>query len=353
MITALWFVVLAEVATVTVLLVALLAATVVRSRGHRRRAAIESRWYDARRRGAGAGPGGTSGAAAGSGEGLGGLSPRRRAAAMDTLVGSLSGDLVATVLGPEDVPGLRAQAEAWTRSRRWWRRLHGVRILVQLDEPPQAHRAMLTDRRPEVRAEVAGWVARDPRPDDVDRLVAMLDRDVKGCRFAAENALRSIGAAAVPALTAYLGGPAERAAVALGIAAAAGSPALLPVAGRWSRDADPANRAASAAVLAAVGTDQAGRLLVGLLEDADPLVRAAAATGLGEMALWAAAPQLVQQLRDPDWSARRAAAAALRGLGPVGRLCLRRALDDPDPRAAEIARHVLDLPDSALALEAG
>jgi cobalamin biosynthesis protein CbiG len=93
-------------------------------------------------------------------------------------------------------------------------------------------------------------------------------------------------------------------------------------------------------------------VLVQLLEDPDPRVRAAAAAGLGQTALWAAAPQLLQHLHDPDWSVRRSAAAALRRLGPVGRLCLRRALDDPDPRTVEIARHVLDLPESALGLQA-
>lgn len=345
MMTALWVVIVVEAVTVLALLVALFAATTSRAAGRRRRAAVESRWHDAR-------PLSADGDAR-STDGLRELSPRRRVTAIAALVGSLSGELVATVLGPDDLPELRRLGDAWTRSRRWWRRLHGVRMLVQLDEPPEAHRAMLTDRRPEVRAEVAGWVARDPRPEDIGRLVRMLDTDVKGCRFAAENALRRIGAAAVPELTDYLSGPAERAAVALAVAAAAGTPALLPVAARWSRDADPVNRAASAAVLATVGTDEAGRLLVALLRDPDPRVRAAAAAGLGEMALWAAAPQLVEQLHDPDWSARRSAAAALRGLGPVGRLCLRRALADPDPRAVEIVRHVLDLPESALVVRAG
>lgn len=344
MLTSLWFVITAEVVALFILLVALFASTAVRSARRRRRAAIESGWHDALRLG-------VDGWAEPA-DGLSALSARQRVTAIATLVGSLSGEVAAAVTGPTDLAGLRRYGDAWTRSPWWWRRLRGVRTLVQLDEPPQAYRSMLTDRRPEVRAEVAGWAARDLDPDTISRLVGMLATDVKGCRFAAEDALRRLGAAAVPALTHYLSGPAERAAVALAIVSAAGTPALLPVATRWSRAADPANRAASAALLAAVGTDQAGRVLVELLEDPDPRVRAAAAAGLGEVALWAAAPQLTQHLRDPVWSVRRSAAVALRGLGPVGRLCLRRALDDPDPRAVEIARHVLDLPESALVLKA-
>lgn len=345
MVALLWWVIIAEVSAVLILLVALFTATAVLSTRRRRRAAIESGWHDALRLG-------VDGWAAPTDE-LSGLSPRQRVTAIATLVGSLSGEVAVAVTGPTDLAGLRRYGDACTRSPWWWRRLRGVRTLVQLDEPLQAYRGMLTDRRPEVRAEVAGWAARDPDQDIITRLVGMLETDVKGCRFAAEDALRRIGAAAVPALTHYLGGPAGRSAIALSIVSAAGTPTLLPVATRWSRDPEPANRAASAALLAAVGTDEAGRVLVDLLKDPDPRVRAAAAAGLGRVALWAAAPQLAQHLRDPDWSVRRSAAAALRGLGPVGRLCLRRALGDPDFRVVEIARHVLDLPESALVLKTG
>ena len=236
MITSLWSVIIAEVSAVLVLLVALFASTAMRSASRRRRAAIESRWHDAVRFGVEGWADPT--------DGLSRLSPRRRVTAIAAVVGSLSGEMAATVLGPTDLSEIRRYGDAWTRSNWWWRRLHGVRTLVQLDEPPETYRSMLTDRRPEVRAEVAGWVARDPNPDDISRLIGMLDTDVNGCRFAAENALRRIGAAAVPALTHYLSGPAQRAAVALTITSAEGTPTLLTVATRWSRDSNPANRAA-------------------------------------------------------------------------------------------------------------
>jgi hypothetical protein len=42
--------------------------------------------------------------------------------------------------------------------------------------------------------------------------------------------------------------------------------------------------------------------------------------------------------------ARRSAAVALRLMGASGRVHLRQALGDEDPFAADMARHVLDLP---------
>ncbi len=325
-----------------VVLTALSVCTVVRCRRIRQRAAIESHWHAAVRQRS------IANSPIELATGLSRLSARHRVTAIAGLVGSLSNNMVAAVTDSAELTELRRRGDRWTHSRLWWRRLRGVRTLAQLREPPRKYRRMLTDTHPEVRAEVAGWVAQEPHRSDIERLITMLDKDVRRCRFAAENALRTIGVAAVPALTKYLRGPARHAAVAMDIASAAGLPELNLVATSWSDDSDPVNRAASAALVAAIGTDQAGGVLLGLLEDPGPQVRAAAANGLGTIALWSAAPQLTQHLHDPDWSVRRAAAGALRELGPVGRLCLRRAVDDPDGRAAEMAEHVLDLPQSAL-----
>lgn len=340
-------VLVAELALVVLTVLALFTVTAVRAHHERRRSAIESSWHCSLRRQFDSG--GTTEPTAG----LEQLSARRRITAITSLIGSLSGATVMAVTGRSALSALLMHGDAWTHSRLWWRRLHGVRTLAQLDEPPSNYRTLLTDPRPAVRAEVADWVARSPDDQDIARLVTMLSSDVGRCQFAAENALRQIGAAAVPALMQYLSGPAPRAAVAMEIAAAAGGSALIPAGQAWSSDLDPANRAASAALMAAVGSEEAGPVLLRLVKDVDPTVRAAAATGLGTIALWSAAPQLTQALHDPNWSVRRAAAAALRVLGPVGRLCLRRALDDDDDHAADIARHVLDLPTSALDLAAG
>lgn len=345
--TVLKVVLVIELAVVALSLLALFTITAVRASHDRRGRVIEGQWQLSLRQHLGSG--GTAEATVD----LRRLPARHRITAITSQIDSVSGTTVTAVTGRSILSALVLRGDAWTRSRLWWRRLHGVRTLAQLGESPSSYRALLSDPHPEVRAEVAEWVARSPDDQDIARLVTMLGTDVGRCRFAAENAVRRIGAAAVPALTQYLSGPAPRAAVAMEIAAAVGGSALVPAGQAWSRDRDPANRAASAALMAAIGSEEAGPVLLRLVSDVDPQVRAAAATGLGTIALWSAAPQLSQALHDPEWSVRRAAAAALRSLGPVGRLCLRRAVDDEDHQAANIARHVLDLPTSALDLAAG
>jgi HEAT repeat protein len=60
------------------------------------------------------------------------------------------------------------------------------------------------------------------------------------------------------------------------------------------------------------------------------------------------AVSLQRCLRDPSWDVRRAAALALRGLGPVGEVLLRRALRDEDRFARDIATLALDLPEAVV-----
>ena len=78
-----------------------------------------------------------------------------------------------------------------------------------------------------------------------------------------------------------------------------------------------------------------------------PEVRAAAAQALGKLRHWPAAAALAALLRDRAWEVRRAAGFALRALGAPGLLFLRRSLQDTDRYAADMARHVLGLPDPA------
>jgi DNA ligase (NAD+) len=86
-----------------------------------------------------------------------------------------------------------------------------------------------------------------------------------------------------------------------------------------------------------------------MLGDEAPPVRAAAAHALGHLGHWPAAARLGECLRDPDWEVRRQGALALRSLGPVGEILLRRSLHDDDPFARDIATLALDLPDAAVA----
>jgi HEAT repeat protein len=76
-------------------------------------------------------------------------------------------------------------------------------------------------------------------------------------------------------------------------------------------------------------------------------VRAAAAKALGKLGHWPAASSLASLLRDRDWNVRREAGLALRAFGAPGALFLRRSLSDSDPFACDMARQVLDLPETA------
>jgi HEAT repeat protein len=75
-------------------------------------------------------------------------------------------------------------------------------------------------------------------------------------------------------------------------------------------------------------------------------VRAAAAASLGRLGHWPAATELARMLRDPAWIVRSQSALAMRRLGSPGHLLLRRALDDRDRFASDIARQVLDMPET-------
>jgi HEAT repeat protein len=76
-------------------------------------------------------------------------------------------------------------------------------------------------------------------------------------------------------------------------------------------------------------------------------VRTAAARALGKLRYRPAAAALATLLRDRAWDVRREVGLALRSLGPPGLLFLHRSLQDADRFAADMARHMLDLPDMA------
>ena len=123
---------------------------------------------------------------------------------------------------------------------------------------------------------------------------------------------------------------------------------LLPAALPLCDDDYAVIRARAAGVAGAVGGGPAVEALMKLLADEAAPVRAAAARALGRAGHWPAAAPLALLLGDPSWDVRQQAAAALRTLGSPGVLFLRRALSAPDPFAADAARHMLDLPESAL-----
>lgn len=95
-----------------------------------------------------------------------------------------------------------------------------------------------------------------------------------------------------------------------------------------------------------LGGEKAVEALTARLDDTAPQVRAAAARALGELGAWTTCSALLRLLGDTSWPVRRESALALRRMGGAGLLTLRRALNATNPFAADMARQVLDLPES-------
>lgn len=239
--------------------------------------------------------------------------------------------------------GIVDRAHGWARSRRWSGRLRGARLLSLLGTGDETMRSLLFDRHPEVRSQAAESAALRGDQDAIPALVAMLGADGI-CGHAAKDALIRIGRPAAPRLKSCLReGDGQALEAALEVAAALADPVLLQPALGITRNGNPALRQRAAAVLAGLGGPTAVDALHELLADPDPATRAAAAEGLGRLGQWRLAADLGSLLHDPAWAVRRAAALALRTLGAPGVLLLRRARQDPDRFARDIARQTLEL----------
>jgi len=201
-----------------------------------------------------------------------------------------------------------------------------------------------------VRSQAAEWAISHPWPRAVDGLIHMLGDPAALCRFIAKDSLLRMGDRVVEPLREYLAAAVEENTLENGLEVAVGlaDPRLFPIARERMADARPAIRTHACRLLAAIGGEQATRLLVAALDDPAAEVRTCAADGLGRLGYWAAGTDLARLLRDPSWDVRRAAALSLRGFGSAGEILLRRALSDPDRFAADMARQTLDLPSAAL-----
>jgi HEAT repeat protein len=107
-------------------------------------------------------------------------------------------------------------------------------------------------------------------------------------------------------------------------------------------------RLRAVALLGALGGKDVVHALIERLDDVAPEVRTEAARALGALGYWPAARRLATALRDQEWTVRRESALALRAVGAPGILFLRRALSEKDGFAADIARQVLDIPETTV-----
>lgn len=240
---------------------------------------------------------------------------------------------------------LMPYARRLSRSRLWWRRLRGARLLNLAGAAGMEVLRMADDPAPIVRGQVAEWCGDHPSDRSVATLVGMLDDPAQASRFAVQDALVRIGGPAVEPLADALAAATEQTAILTGLEVAEGirDSRLAATAVAFTDHRSPAVRAAAFRVLGATGgRDAADRLERGL-EDRDPAVRAAAATALGELGHWPSGPRLVRALEDRAWDVRFASGRALVRLGPPGELLLRRVMDTASNSfAADMARHAMD-----------
>jgi hypothetical protein len=242
---------------------------------------------------------------------------------------------------------LVARAEASCRSRWWWRRLRGVRLLTLLEEGMEVVPPLFHDRNPFVRAQVAEWATAHPTPLVIDCLLRTLD-DAHGLvRFVAQESLSRMGKDAVePLLRLLSSATGQQLEAALTIAVRLAIPRFLEPALLLCRHDSLRIRQLAVTLLGVVGGQSVGSILVGLLGDSAPEVRAAAAHALGKLNQWTAASRLASLLCDHAWIVRQEAGLALRSLGAPGLLFLRRALSSENHFAADMACQILDLPDT-------
>ena len=247
--------------------------------------------------------------------------------------------------------GLLARADALCRSRSWRRRLRGARLFALLGGGTRKVPRLLGDSRAEVRAQAAEWVA--GHPDRArrrsSRLVQLLGDDDALCRFTVEDAL------AAPRRRGD--GTARRAP-----ARRRGQTRAASIEGRGDDRRPPPVRTRPRALPRSRAAECAPPPRRCSARSA-AIARRRCAAGAPRRPVGGGAGRRRRRARAAAPLARRAAArraAGRRGSGMCaaprvshcaswvgsGTLLLQGSLSHPDAFARDMARHVLDLPDS-------
>jgi HEAT repeat protein len=249
-----------------------------------------------------------------------------------------------------DEVGITRDARRLLRSRRWWMRTTGARVLMGLNEPPMVE--LLDDDDIEVQQVAIAWIAEADDPPALDRLVRFAGASTPLLKFVAQDALLRLGRVAVPAIEARLvelsavkrlrkGQMVETISL-LEVADGMGDPELTDAVLPFLTNRHARVRASAVGVLAAFGGRKNERRTAAALSDDSPIVRVAAAHALGEMGAWRNGHLLRDRLSDDDPVVRREAAIALGRMGPVGRILLREAAAS-DRAGANLAAQVLQV----------
>jgi len=270
---------------------------------------------------------------------------------------SLAGSEGQAVAALAEAAGVTGRGRLLVRSPLWWRRLRGLRALT-LSEPGSAALLagrLLADPDPSVRAAAAQLAPAHATAEVVAALVVHLDAADAPTRFAVMEALVRCGAMAAAITADWLRGDPTPGAIVAGLLVLEhiGDPRGLDLSLRHALHPEAAVRQQCARTMGVIGDEIALGALSTLLHDADAGVRQAACRSVGRLQWVSLAPDLAQLLVDPAWHVRRQAAIALRRLGTPGEAQLMQALWHQDRYAADMARHVLDLPLATIEGDAG
>lgn len=270
-----------------------------------------------------------------------------------TLAGT-EGEAVAALA---EAAGVTGRGRALAKSPFWWRRLRGLRA-VALSEPGSAALLigrLLADPDASVRAAAAQIAPAHATPDVIAAMVVHLGAGDAPTRFAALEALVRCGVPAADITADWLRADRTPAAITAGLLVLEriGHPRGLDLSLRYATHPDPAVRRQAARTIGFLGDGIARGALAALLSDADAGVRQAACRSVGRLQWVDLAPNLAALLTDTDWQVRRQSAIALRRLGTPGEAHLLQALRHSDRYAADMARHVLDLPLATVEGDAG
>jgi hypothetical protein len=269
---------------------------------------------------------------------------------LERYAGALGGESRASLQGVYGALGLQRHALGLLRSRLWWRRLEGVRLLAAMggDAGQGELVARLWDRSGEVRLAAARAVARRQALEALPTLLEALSSASRLSRRQVAEALVEFGASAWPALREALRTPPQGAG---GLRLHATMLEVLALSGDWQAagvieaalsDPEVELRAAGfkAAILLHLNLS-AERLRAGL-RDPRWEVRALAARACGHAGQEALVQDLGVALSQEEWWVRFNAARALARLGGAGRRELERvAYQSVDGYARDAALQVL------------
>ena len=238
--------------------------------------------------------------------------------------------------------GVVDQARRSCRSRAWYRRLHGVRLLQVVGGGRPVIPHLVADRDAHVRREAVRWLAERADVDDVRLILQLADRHDWLDEPSIVDALVTAGRTAIGPIRDYLAAPSGGVLPVLRAAAGVPDPAYVPGLAALAQHPLSQVRTQVAHVAGAIGTDDARLILQRLLLDPVARVRRAAVDALTRNGDWRAAALVRAGLMDDDPRVRHSAALGLVRLGAAGLLLLRDAVRSGVEPASSMAHQMID-----------